>query len=123
MLDVDYEVEFYSINGIEDIHTGNKDTVYDVDINNPHYGRYNMAKVTEQEYGTSSYYLLLTPYCTEPPEPPTLSTLFAYLLAMGALRQEHKPDVYRVTATGETMTVGEWVEHLEREVLENSTGN
>jgi len=92
---VNYEVKFFNITELEDIHTGAKEPAYDVDINKPLYGRYNMAEVTEQEYGTSEYYLLCTTYAIQAPEPPTLATLLAHLLATGGLSQEQRQEVYR----------------------------
>lgn len=104
---VNYEVEFFNISEVENIHTGETGPMPDVDINDPLFGRYNIAKVTETEYGTSRYYLLLTTYCTEGPESPTLETLLAYLMCTKKLSQNNKDDVYKAIDSGETVTAGE----------------
>ena len=109
---INHEVEFFRIVELENIHTGDNDQMYDVNINNPLYGRYNMANVTEQAYKTSRYYLLFTTYCIEGPEPPNLDSLFAHLLHNMELPKDEMNDVYTVIDTGETMKVGDYIDRI-----------
>ena len=110
---VNYEVEFFNISELENVYTGETEPMDDIDFNKPTYGRYNLARVTETEYGTSLYYLLLRLYCIDGPEPLTLEKLFMHLhMQTKELTQDNKDDVYKIIDTGETMTVGEYFDKV-----------
>ena len=115
----EHEVELFNITELQNIHTGVKQPVSDVNVNKPLYKRYYMAKVTETEYYTQQFVLFAVgfSYFDGPPEPPTLADLLAHLLFSKQLQQGKKQDVYRVTATGETLSVAEFGKRFAKQVL------
>ncbi len=116
----EYEVELFNVTEIQDIHTEAKQPVCDVNVNKPLYKRYHMAKVTETEYYTQQFVLFAVgfSYFDGPPKPPTLADLLAHLLFSGQLPQGKKQDVYRVTATGESLSVAEFGKRFAKQMLD-----